>query len=183
MSVARSCGSASRGVGRIPGPQLAVNPGMPNQSTKEKAERDMKEGKSPSTAAGEFVREEIRHVREGKHGVKNTKQAIAIGLSKARRSGVPSRPGATASNQTKRKAEQDSARAGQKASPTRSKASLGARKREPQSPVSRTALSRQAKHSAETRRRQGRENSPSAAARRGAETRKRHGSSATHSAQ
>src|SRR3954447_4927050 len=61
---------------------------MPEQETLDAAQRDLAEGKSPSTAAGEFVKQEIDHVREGKHGVKNTKQAIAIGLSEARRAGV-----------------------------------------------------------------------------------------------
>jgi hypothetical protein len=62
---------------------------MPDKSTVEKAKEDLSEGKSPSTAAGEFVREEIEHVREGKHGARSPQQAIAIGLSKARRAGVP----------------------------------------------------------------------------------------------
>src|SRR5882757_5388570 len=61
---------------------------MPEQKTLERARRDAREGKAPSTQAGEFVREEIEHVREGKHGARSTKQAIAIGLSKARRAGV-----------------------------------------------------------------------------------------------
>src|SRR5881397_272470 len=61
---------------------------MPEQETLERAREDAAEGKSPSTQAGEFVREEIHHVREGKHGARSTKQAIAIGLSKARRAGV-----------------------------------------------------------------------------------------------
>ena len=61
---------------------------MPERKTLQRAARDKKQGKSPSTQAGEFVREEIDHVREGKHGVRSTKQAIAIGLSKARRAGV-----------------------------------------------------------------------------------------------
>ena len=61
---------------------------MPEKETLERAEQDKREGKSPSTQAGEFVREEIEHVREGKHGARSTKQAIAIGLSKARRAGV-----------------------------------------------------------------------------------------------
>jgi hypothetical protein len=62
---------------------------MPEKETVEAAKRDLAEGKSPSTAAGEFVREEIDHVREGKHGARSAKQAIAIGLSKARRAGIP----------------------------------------------------------------------------------------------
>src|SRR6185437_14405960 len=61
---------------------------MPDKETMEAAREDLREGKSPSTAAGEFVREEIDHVREGKHGARSTKQAIAIGLSKARRAGI-----------------------------------------------------------------------------------------------
>ena len=61
---------------------------MPDKETIKRAQRDKREGKSPSTQAGEFVREEIHHVREGKHGATSTKQAIAIGLSKARRAGV-----------------------------------------------------------------------------------------------
>jgi len=61
---------------------------MPDKETLERAAQDKRQGKSPSTQAGEFVREEMHHVREGKHGVRNTKQAIAIGLSKARRAGV-----------------------------------------------------------------------------------------------
>ena len=61
---------------------------MPEKETLERAHEDAREGKSPSTQAGEFVREEIHHIREGKHGASSTKQAIAIGLSKARRSGV-----------------------------------------------------------------------------------------------
>lgn len=65
---------------------------MPEKETVERAQEDMREGKSPSTAAGEFVREEIDHVREGKHGAQSAKQAIAIGLSKARRAGVPLQP-------------------------------------------------------------------------------------------
>ena len=68
---------------------------MPEKETIERARRDQREGKAPSTQAGEFVREEIEHVREGKHGARSTKQAIAIGLSKARRAGVdlPPKPG------------------------------------------------------------------------------------------
>ena len=61
---------------------------MPEKETIERAQEDPREGKSPSTQAGEFVREEMHHVREGKHGASSTKQAIAIGLSKARRAGV-----------------------------------------------------------------------------------------------
>src|SRR3954451_3504191 len=78
----------------------------------ERAEKDLAEGKSPSTAAGEFVREEIEHVREGKHGARSAKQAIAIGLSKARRAGIPlGAPNPkTTSAATRKKAAQDSRR-------------------------------------------------------------------------
>jgi hypothetical protein len=65
---------------------------MTETKTVEQAKEDIEEGKSPSTAAGEFVREEMHHIREGKHGARSTKQAIAIGLSKARRAGVPLKP-------------------------------------------------------------------------------------------
>ncbi len=61
---------------------------MPERETIERAHEDAREGKSPSTQAGEFVREEMHHVREGKHGARSPQQAIAIGLSKARRAGV-----------------------------------------------------------------------------------------------
>lgn len=65
---------------------------MPEKEVVEQAKEDLKEGKSPSTAAGEFVHEEIEHVREGKHGARSPQQAIAIGLSKARRAGIPLPP-------------------------------------------------------------------------------------------
>ena len=81
---------------------------MPERKTIERAKRDKREGKSASTQAGEFVREEIDNVREGKHGVRSSKQAIAIGLSKARRAGVKLGTPKNASDETKRKAAQDS---------------------------------------------------------------------------
>jgi hypothetical protein len=77
---------------------------MPNSKTKMKAKRDLAEGKSASTAAGEFVREEIHHIGKGQHGARSTKQAIAIGLSEARRAGIDVKPGATASAAVKAKA-------------------------------------------------------------------------------
>src|ERR1700744_4651536 len=123
---------------------------MPEKETMERAREDEKEGKSASTQAGEFVREEIHHIREGKHGAANTKQAIAIGLSKARRAGV--KLGApnprTSSAATRKKAAQDSSKgrsgAGAHPSPRRSRATLGALKREPRSVASHASLSRQA---------------------------------------
>src|SRR6202035_5410971 len=82
---------------------------MPEKETMQAAEQDLREGKSPSTAAGEFVREEIEHVREGKHGARSPQQAIAIGLSKARRAGIPLKPPAKGktSETTKKSAERD----------------------------------------------------------------------------
>jgi hypothetical protein len=82
---------------------------MPEKEVVDRANEDLKEGKSPSTAAGEFVREEIEHVREGKHGARSPQQAIAIGLSKARRAGIPlapPKPGKT-SDATRKSAERD----------------------------------------------------------------------------
>jgi len=122
---------------------------MPEKKTLERARKDKREGKAPSTQAGEFVREEMEHIRKGKHGARSTKQAIAIGLSKARRSGVklsPPRKG-KASARTRKQAQRDLSRAKsrRKASPTRSRATLRALKREGRSAASRSALSRQAR--------------------------------------
>src|SRR3954468_24231391 len=107
---------------------------MPEKQTIERARRDQREGKSPSTQAGEFVREEMHHIREGKHGARSPKQAIAIALSKARRSGVklaPPRRGQT-SPRTRRQAERDIAKSEhpRKPSPKRSRATTMALKRE-----------------------------------------------------
>ncbi|HWE84875.1 MAG TPA: DUF6496 domain-containing protein [Terracidiphilus sp.] len=131
---------------------------MPEEETVQKAEEDLREGKSPSTAAGEFVHEEIDHVREGKHGARSPKQAIAIGLSKARRAGIPLEPpkkGKT-SDETRQKAEHDYEK-GQKnpqteeKGGTRGRAREKALKREPKSSASHAALSRQAKSAAKKR--------------------------------
>lgn len=130
---------------------------MPEKETMERAREDAKEGKSASTQAGEFVREEMHHIREGKHGAANTKQAIAIGLSKARRAGVKlGTPNPrTSSAATRKKAARDSRKerngAGSHPSPRRSRATLRALKRKPHKAASRENLSRQA-HSAATRR-------------------------------
>src|SRR5207248_10899668 len=78
---------------------------MPEKKTIERARRDKAQGKSPSTAAGEFVREEMEHIRGGKHGARSTKQAIAIGLSKARRAGVPLKPPTKGSSRTRKSAK------------------------------------------------------------------------------
>ncbi|HET9862798.1 MAG TPA: hypothetical protein VFP37_05105, partial [Steroidobacteraceae bacterium] len=79
---------------------------MPEKQTLKRARRDRRQGKAPSTQAGEFIREEMHHVREGRHGARSTKQAIAIGLSKARRAGVDLKPPAkgTVSEKTRKSA-------------------------------------------------------------------------------
>src|SRR5215216_3591307 len=101
---------------------------MPEKETIERAREDAREGKSPSTQAGEFVREEIHHIREGKHGARSTQQAIAIGLSKARRAGGK-----------------------KKTSARRSRAMLNRLKREGRSAASPQSLARQARSAARRR--------------------------------
>ncbi len=146
---------------------------MPEKETLERAREDKREGKAPSTQAGEFVREEMHHVREGKHGARSTKQAIAIGLSKARRSGVKLRPPLRGSKRTRQQAKRETARAKsggrKKPSPTRARAVRGALKREGHSAASHAALARQARSSA--RRRSA--SSRSATAKKAARTRAR----------
>jgi hypothetical protein len=143
---------------------------MPNRKTKKKAQRDLADGKSTSTAAGEFVREEMHHIRQGKHGARNTAQAIAIGLSEARRAGVRAKPGPKASQATKTKAAQESRRAGKPVSSKRSRATTRALLKEPHAAASRRALSRHAKASATRRRKAGGSRAPAAAARKRART-------------
>ena len=168
---------------------------MPEKKTRERARQDARQGKSPSTQAGEFVREEMDHIREGKHGARSTKQAIAIGLSKARRAGVklkPPRQG-KASATTRSKASRDYAK-GQKShgrrtpSRTRSRAISGVLQREGRSAASPRALSRHAHSSAQKRSAASRSRAAKkavrtkgpaerrSAARKAARTRARHGS-------
>jgi uncharacterized protein DUF6496 len=145
---------------------------MPEKETLERAHEDAREGKAPSTQAGEFVREEMHHIREGKHGARSTKQAVAIGLSKARRAGVklpPPKKGTT-SEKTRRSAE-SAYRKGQsgtrkKPSAKRSRAIKGALKREGHTAASRRALSSQARSAARRRTAESR----SAAAKKAART-------------
>lgn len=130
---------------------------MPEKETVERAQEDAREGKSPSTQAGEFVREEMHHIREGKHGAQSTKQAIAIGLSKARRAGVklqsPQRGKASA--ETREKADRDLATGKshprRKPSARRSRAISKALKREGRTAASPRSLSKQARSSARSR--------------------------------
>ena len=129
---------------------------MPEQETIERAREDEREGKSPSTQAGEFVREEIEHVRQGKHGARNTKQAIAIGLSKARRAGVKLPPPKKGRYSTKirKQAERDSARGrsgNRRVSHKRSRGVLKALRREGHRSASKAALAKQTRASARSR--------------------------------
>jgi hypothetical protein len=138
-------------------PEQLKEKAMPEKETLEKAREDQREGKSPSTQAGEFVRQEIEHVRSGKHGARSTKQAIAIGLSKARRAGVrlpPPRKGKV-SDKTRMSAAH-ATRAGRidphhKPSPTRSRAITRALKRKGHEAASPEALARQASAAAKKR--------------------------------
>jgi len=149
---------------------------MPEKETLERAERDKRQGKAPTTQAGEFIREEMHHIREGKHGARSSKQAIAIGLSKARRAGVDLPPPGKgqAKEKTRKSAERAYARGHgapprRKPSAKRSRAISKALKREGRGAASHRALARQA-HSAAAKR------SPenrSAAARKAARTRAR----------
>jgi len=132
---------------------------MPEKQTMERAREDAREGKAPTTQAGEFVREEIHHVREGKHGVKNAKQAIAIGLSKARKAGVklPPPPKGTASAQKESRNHRYTSR--RRPSAKRSRAGKQVLKRQGRSGASHRALSKQAKSAARRRTRSARSQS------------------------
>lgn len=142
---------------------------MPKSQTIERAKRDLRKGKSTSTAAGEFVREEMHHIREGKHGARSTKQAIAIGLSKARRAGVPL--AAEKSGRNKRGEERDLERGKHPHAPsrTRSRGVERALKREGHRSASHAALSKHAHRAASRRSHAAR----SASARKAARTRAR----------
>jgi Family of unknown function (DUF6496) len=146
---------------------------MPEKKTLERANKDKREGKAASTQAGEFVREEMDHVREGKHGARSAKQAIAIGLSKARRAGVKLPPPKDGSERTGKQAARDEAKGSKPSahapSRKRSRAVSAALKREGHSAASHTALSRQAHASAKSRGPANR----SAAAKKAARTRAR----------
>jgi hypothetical protein len=145
---------------------------MPETRTVKRARKARRQGKSPSTQAGEFVREEIHHVREGKHGARSTKQAIAIGLSKARRAGVKLATPKRAPARVREAARRESARAGKKPSPRRSRASLRRLKRERHDTASPKALARQARSAARRRGPKAR----SRTAKKAARTRKRRSS-------
>lgn len=144
---------------------------MPEKKTVQRARKAKAEGKAPTTQAGEFVREEIEHIREGKHGAQSTKQAIAIGLSKARRAGVklPVPKKGTTSERTRKQAKRETEKAAKgkktaRKSPKRSRAAKKALKRAPRSVVSPRALSRQARKVAR-RKRSGSKRAPSSSKR------------------
>ncbi|WP_223643466.1 DUF6496 domain-containing protein [Corallococcus sp. EGB] len=148
---------------------------MPDKATVERAKKDLREGKSPSTAAGEFVHEELEHIRGGEHGARSSKQAIAIGLSEARRAGVPLKPPRKeqASARTRRSAKKDLEVGQQERKPRapskkRSKAIEGVLQRESRQAASKQALSAQAKSASRRRKTTARKT----AARRAAATRK-----------
>lgn len=130
---------------------------MPEKATIQRAREDAREGKSASTQAGEFVREEIDHIREGKHGARSTKQAIAIGLSKARRAGVKLKPPKKrrSSARTRKQAARDYSKgqshSRRKTSAKRSRATKNALKREGRKAASPQALSLQARTAAKSR--------------------------------
>ena len=152
---------------------------MPEKKTTQRARSDRRQGKSASTQAGEFVREEIEHVREGKHGARSAKQAIAIGLSKARRAGVKlAAPGkGKTSSRTRRQAERDldrgsakrSGGAKKKTSASRSRGAKKALAKEGRSAASRASLARQGRSAARKRTAAER----SASAKKAARTRKK----------
>ena len=165
---------------------------MPEKETLERAKKAKRKGKAPSSQAGEFVREEMHHIREGKHGARSTKQAVAIGLSKARRAGVrlPPPKRGRVSEKTRRSAERayQAGRSGKShVSRRRSRATEGALRREGRAAASRKSLARQARSASRRRTRGERSASArraartkgaagrSAAARKAASTRARHG--------
>jgi len=163
---------------------------MPERETVKRARRDAQQGKAPSTQAGEFVREEMEHVRQGKHGARSTQQAIAIGLSQARRAGVrlPAKKGTSARTRTQAKRDLAKGRKrSRKVSATRSGAVRGALRREGHAAASSRAVAKQARASAKRRsaaqrsaaaRKAARTKGAagrSAAARKAARTRARHG--------
>ena len=151
---------------------------MPEKETIRRARKDKREGKSASTQAGEFVREEIEHIRHGKHGARSPEQAIAIGLSKARRSGVklPPPEKGTTSAATRERAKSDlkrgAKRSSTKVSAKRSRATKSALKKAPKSAASKKALSRHAHHAATKRSAKERSASAKKAARTRARTKR-----------
>src|ERR1035441_3419800 len=158
---------------------------MPEKETIERAREDAREGKSPSTQAGEFVREEMHHVREGKHGAASTKQAIAIGLSKARRAGVKlqaprnGKASARTTKQANRDYQKGQSHSRRRPSATRSRATTKHLKKEGYSAASHKSLSRQARSAAKKRSSAARHNSAARASR----TRRKNSRSEEHTSE
>jgi hypothetical protein len=148
---------------------------MPERQTISRAKRDLEKGRAPTTAAGEFVREEIHHIREGKHGARSTKQAIAIALSKARRAGVPLAPQKNGRNRRAEERDLAAGRSHKKPSRKRSRAVEGALRQEGHGAGSHRSLVRQAKRTSARRGHAAR----AASARKGARTK---GSAVRHAA-
>jgi hypothetical protein len=149
---------------------------MPEKETIERAHEDAREGKAPTTQAGEFVREEIHHIREGKHGARNPKQAIAIGLSKARRAGVKLSPPPKGTASARKAGT--GRRSRRRPSGARSRATSRTLRREGRSSASRRSLSKQARSAAHRRNSRSR----SSSARKAARTRQRTRSSRSRGA-
>lgn len=153
----RSLAGGDRSGSGISRDSLGTVTTMPDKKTIRRARKDKREGKSAGTQAGEFVRETIEHIRERKHGARSAKQAIAIGLSKARRAGVklPVPAKGKVSEKTRKQAVRDSSKAKKggpsKPSPKRARASVRALRREGTSAASSRALSRQSRASAAKR--------------------------------
>lgn len=152
---------------------------MPEKATIKRAKQAKREGKAPTTQAGEFVREEMEHIRKGKHGARSTKQAIAVGLSKARRAGVklspPEKGKAKGKTRYSAKRAYEAGQKGEKrVSRRRSRATEDALKREGRSAASKKALAKQARSAAAKRSASQR----SAAARKAAKTKGTRGRSA-----
>jgi Family of unknown function (DUF6496) len=152
---------------------------MPEQETLERAKRDAEEGKSPSTQAGEFVREEMDHIREGKHGAASPQQAVAIGLSKARRAGIKLPPPKRGSSKKVREqAARDTVKGSSgktTTSQSRSRGSMKGLKKQGSSAASHAELSRFAKSAARRRGAAGRQRAAKAAAKTRSHTRSRRG--------
>jgi hypothetical protein len=141
------------GQSKVRQPSFTWRAVMPERRTVRRARRDAAQGKSPSTQAGEFVREEMEHIRQGKHGARSSKQAIAIGLSKARRAGVRLPAGKRTSARTRAKARRDLAKGRRRraVSRTRSRAVRGELRRERTRAASKRSLARHARTSSRTR--------------------------------
>jgi hypothetical protein len=144
---------------------------MPEAKTVRRARNDARAGKKPSTQAGEFVKEEMDHIRAGKHGARSTKQAIAIGLSKARRAGVklaaPKKGTTSAATRKKAKVDTAASKKPRRTSATRSRATTEALEKEPRAAASHRAIATQSRTAAKRRGTTGRKRAASTRRRKG----------------